>query len=214
MNTSTVDGTTASPLAASSGVVTNVGCVAKFVPNCTPPKRTERPQAPGALIPSPTRIVASRSGMSRVKVVSRRVGTPPLELVPRQHGVRNHAGCAEEPELEQRAALVEVGNTLSRQVVVTPWRDRRRTKGIVGQCRDGGHEGVRPEESAPRSGLRHRSARPRRSTHRLGDRKCRRRARSATCGGLVQPREVLGTEGAARRQHHAARAGSRRLPGR
>jgi len=75
--TSTVDGTTASPWAASSGVVTSIGCVLKLVPNCSPPKRTARPQGPGVEIESPTRSVAIRSGKSRVQVVSRRAVAGP-----------------------------------------------------------------------------------------------------------------------------------------
>ncbi len=70
--TSTVEGTTASPDACSNGVVTSAGCVLKLVPYCTPPKRTERPQEPGAVYQSPTRNVARRSGKSMVHVVSSR----------------------------------------------------------------------------------------------------------------------------------------------
>ncbi len=71
-NTSTVEGSTASPLAESSGVVTNEGCVLKLVPYWMPAKRAERPQEPADEIESPTRSVSMRSGKSRVQAVSRR----------------------------------------------------------------------------------------------------------------------------------------------
>jgi len=75
-NTSTVEGTTAEPLAVSRGVVISVGCVRKFVPNFTPAKRTAWPQEPASVIASPICNVASRSGMSRDQVVSRRAARP------------------------------------------------------------------------------------------------------------------------------------------
>ena len=206
MNTSTVDGTTASPRAASSGVVTSVGCVAKLVPNCTPPKRTERPQAPGALIPSPTRSVASRSGMSWVQVVSRRV-------VPRRSSSSRASivfvttpGCAEEPELEQRAALVAAGDLLGRQVVVQERarRDRRGPEAcIVGTAVT---VGTKASAGRVRSTLcvapSKRRLRP--SPHRSGNRPRRRRARSppvvASAAAPRSPRHAANSAPAASRR--------------
>ena len=72
MKSSTVLGALAWPVSVGMGCVTNPGDSAKLRSTCTPPKYTWRPQFPGRVLLSPSRNVVSRSGKSRVKVVSSR----------------------------------------------------------------------------------------------------------------------------------------------
>jgi hypothetical protein len=144
MNTSTVDGTTASPRAARSGVVTSVGWVAKLVPNCSPPKRTARPQAPrrADTVANPDRGQPRRHVVGKGRVKTRRA--PPLHCLTRNHRIRDYAQPAEEAEFKQRATFVKAGDLLSRKVVIEECagRDRRGPERSVGKSSNRGQEGV------------------------------------------------------------------------